>query len=319
MSLSYKIVLFGNVDGKTRFLNNIRHDTFEKNKYITTNGIEVYPITVGTRYGNITLNFWDCTCSEKMSKPENTYLGTDALMVFFDMTQSAWENSPNFIKKYATCMPNFKKLCPAASLTKWGNRNDRIEGDAPFICIYEAFEMLYRFLTNDKNHDVSPVEITQKESVEELFNQLKEKDSRINELLDLINEKNLIISKLVNTCQSNFDSARRTSSDLDKHKKLFAHVINELIQKAEEERKWDYSDSKILEIFKIATPIYMEVASDVWTMNKNEFIEKHHNSLPSGYIDVLKRLYNKSRGRREEILMQNGIFKKCCVELKTEN
>ena len=67
MNLEYKLILVGNGGvGKTAYIKRIRTGEFEE-KYFTTIGAEVHPISFETNYGKLIFNVWDCSGQEQFS------------------------------------------------------------------------------------------------------------------------------------------------------------------------------------------------------------------------------------------------------------
>lgn len=115
----FKVVFIGEGGvGKSVFLG--RHLTGEfKTTYLATLGCEVNPIRFETNYGPITFNVWDCAGQEQyMGLGDGYYIGADAAIVFFDVT-----NEPTFnnIRSWIT---SFKRVVPNGQIVVCGNKCD---------------------------------------------------------------------------------------------------------------------------------------------------------------------------------------------------
>ena len=124
-------------------------------------------------------------------------------------------------------------------------------------------------------------------SENELFKLFEKINVEINKIMNLVNEKNLIIIEMSERIK----------------------LLEEKILKndhAKDSKQIEIANNNLIKI--MAYPLYIGIASEIWTLSKEEFIKKHNNSMPPAYINAVLWLYEKSKSERERILIENEIF-----------
>lgn len=118
--LNYKIVLVGESgSGKTTFMR--RHCTGEFTKeYSPTPGVEVHSLLFHTNHGAIRFSIWDTSGNEKLGGGlgEGYYVGSDAAIIFFDLTQ------PKTLERVKSYHKNIVKICGDIPVVVCGNKVD---------------------------------------------------------------------------------------------------------------------------------------------------------------------------------------------------
>jgi len=129
---NYKIVLIGDSGvGKSTYVERLRTNKFNE-KYIATQGVDVFPLQFNTNYGVIVFKIWDCAGQEKFGGLKNGYyFGADGAIV---MNQFGSDNS----KQTALWIKNIRSVREKIPIIVCHNKCDIAKEDS-FLQIKEDY------------------------------------------------------------------------------------------------------------------------------------------------------------------------------------